>query len=71
MYEGPVRTDLRNAFSLNETAAWMWNRCSDVEFSREDMIDWLLAEYDVDREIAAADVDAIIAIWRDNRLVLE
>lgn len=49
---------------LNESAGFLWDRLM-AESDRIGLISSLLAEYDVDEETAAADVDAFLNTLRE------
>jgi capsid portal protein len=51
--------DLNCIFSLNSLASELWNQM-DQEFTAQELIDWVLAGYDVTPEVAAADVAAFL-----------
>ena len=54
---------------LNETASDLW--CSFKEKSSTDgLIDYLLREYDIDENIARADVDEFVKDCFSNKLLL-
>jgi hypothetical protein len=54
---------------LNETASDLW--CSFTEKSSTDeLIDYLLSEYDIDENIARADVDEFVKDCFSNKLIL-
>lgn len=59
---GPV--DMTSVFSLNESAAWLWNRIGDEEFTEEKLVEWLCAEYDVDVDVARCDVHSLVLLWK-------
>lgn len=62
--------DLAEVIVLNETAAFVWKKASEVsEFDENQAVEWLLEEYDVDRETAAADVRGTIAQWKEYGIV--
>lgn len=46
---------------LNETGAFLWNLMSKKDVSEAELVDALLEEYDVTREIAERDVARIVA----------
>lgn len=46
---------------LNETGAFLWNLMSKKDVSEAELVDALLEEYDVEREIAERDVARIVA----------
>jgi hypothetical protein len=47
--------DMNSLYTLNETGAFLWELI-DGENNIEDMIEALIREYDIDEEIATADV---------------
>lgn len=53
--EDIARVDFNKIISLNATAAYLWENLEGKEFSIEDMVDLLIAKYDVDRETALND----------------
>ena len=55
---------------LNETGAFLFEKCKET-FSRDSLIDALLAEYDADRTLIEKDVDAFIDNLRQNQLIDE
>ena len=56
---GEAVVDFRGMLTLNESGLILWRKLEGGA-SREELIDTLLAEYDVSRDIAAGDVDAFI-----------
>jgi len=53
---------------LNETGAFLWKLMSQKDCSEEELVDALLAEYEVEREIAARDVHALVEQMREKKL---
>lgn len=66
-------TDTTRAFSLSESAAWLWEKAAsqDEAFTEADLVDWLVGEYDIDRDTAAQDVTAMIRTWIENGIADE
>lgn len=65
MGEGVGALDFGKLLCLNETAAWLWQKASEMgEFTVESLADALCGEYDVDAENAKADVSAIVNEWQ-------
>lgn len=52
--------DLDMMITLNDTGRFLWERLA-VETDTDTLVDALLAEYDVDRELAQKSVDAFVA----------
>ena len=53
-------TNLDMMITLNGTGKFLWEKLA-VGAEKEELVDALLAEYDVDRERAANSVDAFVA----------
>ncbi len=64
MGEGLAALDFGRLLSLNETAAWLWKKASEGDFSIESLSVALCEEYDVTLEQAKTDVAAIVEEWR-------
>lgn len=56
---GERSRELSGMFKLSETGELLWKELSE-ERSRDYLLEKLLAEYEVERDIAARDVDAFI-----------
>ena len=69
---GAENVDFSKIISLNPTAAYLWENVAKKEsFSVEDMVELLLAEYEVEREIALEDCNLIAETWKEMGLVQE
>ncbi|MDY3963288.1 MAG: PqqD family protein [Candidatus Cryptobacteroides sp.] len=55
--------NLTDVFTLNDTAADIWEAFSGKEFSAGDVTAYMVANYDVPEETAAADVAAMLDEW--------
>ena len=55
-------------FGLNDVGAVIWERM-DAECTREDLIDVVVASFDVDRQRAGADIDDLLTDLADRGLV--
>lgn len=55
---------------LNEVSAFVWERLQQ-DTTREELLEALLNEYDVSRETARKDLDAMIARLREYGLIEE
>ena len=69
---GVETVDYSRIISLNETAAYLWQNVADKpSFTIDDMTALLLAEYDVEENIAREDCALIIERWKEMELVEE
>ncbi len=55
-------------FIMTETAGFIWKALPEAE-NEEDIVDRLLAEYDVEREVALADVREILEYFRSYKII--
>ena len=67
--EGLQQVNFSKLISLNDTAAYLWKAVEGKEFTEEDLVDLLLAEYEVERERAAADVASLCVNWKEMGLI--
>lgn len=64
--------DLSKVFSLNETAAWLWEQLQGKNFAIEDMIALIEEQYEVDsipKEELRADMEELTKFFQENSLV--
>ena len=61
--------NMTDVFTLNETAAALWQEFSGKEFAVEDMCSYLVENYEVEPEIALKDVNALVDEWRKFGLI--
>lgn len=55
---------------LNETGAFLWNRLAVRDCTEADLVDALLEEYDVPREVAEKDVHRVTELLKEHRILL-
>ncbi len=63
---GETSKNFHGMVRLNETGAFLWKLLSEKDCSEEDLVEALLGEYDVSREIAAHDVHAVVESLEKN-----
>ena len=67
---GEENIDFSQIISLNPTAAYLWENVAEKEnFTIEDMAQLLLAEYEVEEEIALEDCKLIAECWNEMGLI--
>lgn len=67
---GEENMDFSQIISLNPTAAYLWENIAEKEdFSIEDMVELLLAEYEVEENIALEDCKLIAERWTEMGLI--
>lgn len=63
--------DMTQVYSLNETAAWVWQQMKDKEFTLTEMVKLLQEEYEVDEPTATADLTELCQEWKKAGLMIE
>ena len=63
--------DMTQVYSLNETAAWLWQQLEGKEFTVADMVQTLCQEYEVDEDTATADLTELSQQWLQAGLATE
>lgn len=66
---GEATVNFNGMLTLNESGKLLWDRLA-TECTREELIDLLLSEYEVEQEQAAEDVDAFVAKLTDAGCIL-
>ena len=61
--EGAENIDFSSIISMNESSAYLWNNIQGKEFDKNNLVELLTQEYDVDVDTAAKDVEALVAQW--------
>lgn len=67
--EGLEQLDFNKLIRLNETALYLWNAVENKEFTVEDLVKLLTAEYNVDEATATADAEQLCKEWEKEGLV--
>ncbi|HAK31298.1 MAG TPA: PqqD family protein [Sphingobacterium sp.] len=62
--------DMSKVFTLNETAAFLWNELQGIDFELEDMINLLLDNYETEREVAEKDSIKLIEVLQNGNLTI-
>lgn len=66
--------DLSKVYSLNETAAWLWEQLQDKDFEFQDLITLIREQYDVDslsEEQLGKDMKELVSFFRENGLLVK
>ena len=67
---GPLALKVQGMVSLSESGLLLWQRLQE-DCTQEELTDALLAEYQVDRQTAEADVAAFLQQMRDVGILVE
>ena len=57
---GETSKSFHGMIRLNDTGAFLWKQMSERDCTEEELVEALLAEYDIDRETATGDVRRMI-----------
>mgnify|MGYP002523084138 CR=1 FL=1 len=68
--EGFQVVDFRKMISMNDTAVWLWEKCTELgDFTAEQLAEALCGEYEVESTRALADINRILDQWKEMGLV--
>ncbi|GAA4514923.1 PqqD family protein [Sphingobacterium thermophilum] len=66
--------DMSKVYTLNETAAWLWEQLDGKDFEVDDMIALVREQYDVDAlsdDELKKDMLDLIQFFKDNALIIQ
>jgi hypothetical protein len=63
--------DMTQVYTLNETAAWLWQQMEGKEFEVNDLAEAMLEEYEVDEETAHKCADDLAKQWLQAGMAIE
>ena len=64
-----LETKADRLISMNESAAFLWKAVDGKDFDTDTLINLLVEEYGITREVAQKDVAALLEIWKKAELV--
>ena len=68
--EGLGAIDFGKLLSINDTAAWIWEKAGELgDFTVDDIARALCEDYEVDYETAQADTDRLLTQWKELVIV--
>ena len=68
--EGLDAVDFSRMVSLNESAAFLWRSVEDKDFEAETLVELLLDEYGITRDVAEKDVAALLQTWKETDMII-
>lgn len=63
--EGIENIDFSKIISMNESATYLWQNIEGKEFTEEELVNLLTAEYEVDEATARKDVAVMLQQWTE------
>ena len=67
--EGIENIDFSKIISMNESAAYLWQKVAEEPFTTEDLARLLCEEYEVDEATALADAKTVAQQWIDAGII--
>ena len=67
--EGLEAVDFSRMISMNESAAFLWKMVEDKDFEAKTLVDLLMDEYDITREVAEKDVASLLQTWQEANII--
>ena len=64
-----LETNADRLISMNESAAFLWKSVEGMEFDSDTLINLLVEEYGITREVAATDVTALLDTWKKAGII--
>ena len=64
-----LETNADRLISMNESAAFLWKSVEDKEFDADTLINLLMDEYGITREVAEKDVTALLQTWLKAEII--
>lgn len=68
---GEANIDFSKLIGLNESSLCLWKRMAESEFTIDDLVKTLTDEYEVDDATARKDVEALVAQYKKEGVVID
>lgn len=69
--EGLEAVDANRLISMNESAAFLWKTVEDKEFDLDTLINLLVEEYGITREVAEKDSARLLQTWKESGIITD
>jgi len=69
--EGLEAVDFSRMISMNDSAAYLWKAVEDKDFDAETLVNLLMEEYDIAREVAERDVTSLLQAWKEANIIID
>lgn len=67
--EGIENIDFSRIISMNESAAFLWEKIQGTDFTADTLTQLLLKEYEVDEATARGDVETLLKKWLEAGII--
>ena len=64
--QGEVDGETSKLMTLNEASVLLWNNFCNKDFETEDVVNFILSEYDIDEQTARKDAQEWVEVLRNN-----
>lgn len=61
--------NLSQVYTLNETAAYLWQQLQNREFEVDDLVELLLERYEVEESLARRDAERFLEVFRQHGVI--
>ena len=69
MYTGKAEGK-RYVYQLSDSAAWLWQQAAEQgDFTVDSLVEVLCGEYDIEPNVARADIEELLAQWMQESIV--
>lgn len=69
VYKGDKSKELDNTIILSETAVFLWNLLKEKEVTKTQMLDELIANFDISTVLALGDIDVFVRTMKENGII--
>lgn len=67
--EGLENINFNKMLALNDSAALLWEAAVGRDFTPEELADVLVREYEIDRQMALDDTEALLQSWKESGVI--
>ena len=71
VYTGTDLTDFTRSISLSATSSFLWQKLSEGEKSKEELLNLLLENFDISTVLALNDIDVFVKTLKENEIIEE
>lgn len=68
-YKGVASSSLDNSIILTENAVFLWNLLKEKDVTKTQMLDELIANFDISTVLALGDIDVFVRTMRENGII--
>lgn len=69
--EAADQVSLTNVYTMNGTAAFLWEKIGGQEFDTDILVAWICEQYDAETTVVEKDVKALVDEWKRLGLLVE